>query len=294
MQQRATRVFPIAEASRRLAEIIRGTWAKSTIDNRRSIFQRYLDWLAIHRRALSDNNAALFIVSTGTAVQGQHQYCKDIMAILNRMKIGTDILSMYGAGLRARGALVALQQDTPLSKDQIRILIGTLTPREAMAVRLAWKTASRWDEISRLTRTSIILVTSTEVIIDWMRDTKMTRQDPYRAARYTVVAGDWTAEIAEELKRMAASASITNLATSGIREKIQQLFGPSYGAHSIKHGAMAHLAKKTAAGILNAIDLSRIAKHKISGELPAHTVRYVQDRIAMARTLRTQDITRHL
>ncbi len=88
------------------------------------------------------------------------------------------------------------------------------------------------------------------MIIDWVRGTKTTRQDPYRPSKYTVIVGDWTDEIHQGLQMKGRFSALTEVTTEQIAKTIRQLFGKGFGAHSIKHGAMTQLVYHAALGEL--------------------------------------------
>ncbi len=294
-QQQRVRTVTIRTATSRLMQVYNNAWAKSTLRNRMSTYQRFHDWLRIHGRPMNDHNATLFLEATGVSVQGRHQYGKELMAIMNRQLMPTKRLAFYLVGLRAMGALVPKRQMAPLRKEQIRRLADKQTTLGArIAILLAWKTASRWDEVQHLTKESIVRNTPTEVIIDWGRGTKTTRQDPYRAAKYTVIVGDWTEEIHLGLKMKGDFEMLTAVTTEQIAKSIRQEYGKGFGAHSIKHGAMTQLVYHAALGELRTDQLEIIAKHKSKMEISRATVRYLQDRTAAARMLGTQEVTKWL
>jgi hypothetical protein len=62
--------------------------------------------------------------------------------------------------------------------------------------------------------------------------------------------------------------------------------------HSLKRGALTILAQLVVGGLLDIELLPRLAKHKSSMEaLTASTLRYMGDRVVLARMLRTQEAT---
>lgn len=291
-QQRRTRTVTIHTAISRLNRVLNNVWAKSTLKNRTATYQRFHDWLKTHGRTMNDHNAALFLESTGVSVQGRHQYGKELMAIMNRLMMPTKRISFYLTGLRAMGALVPRHQMAPLRKEQIRQLADAQATLGAkLAILIAWKTASRWDEVQHLSKESIVLNTEREIILDWGRGTKTTRQDPYRASKYTVIVGDWTEEIHRGLQMKGEFNKLTATTTEEIAKIIRQMFGKGFGAHSIKHGAMTQLVYHAALGELRTDQLEIIAKHKSKAEISRATVRYLQDRTAAARMLGTQQVT---
>lgn len=284
----------IRTAAANLAKVYRAVWARSTLNKRKNLFLRFKEFIAEHQRPLTDHSATLFLETTGTSKQARHQYGKELMAILNRMQIPTTRLSMYLSGLRAMGALVPLQQAKPITKGLLLRMSELVEPRLRAAILVAWKTASRWGEVQELTGENFIHRSRDQVIIDWERKTKTTRSDPYRASKYTVIEGEMTSEIYEEIKLLGAKQRLTEIDTAGLVKVMRRTVGNGYSAHSIKHGAMAHLVRLGAEGKVTVEQLELIAKHKKATQMAATTIRYLQDRVATARFLGTQEVTRLL
>lgn len=286
----------IRTAASNLAKIYRAVWAKSTLTKRKNLYLRFNEWLAQHHRPLTDHSATLFLESTGTTKQARHQYGKELMAILNRMQFSTSRLSLYLTGLRALGALMPIKQAKPMPKELVRkILANGRIPQDLkVAIMVAWKTASRWGEVQQLTGENFIYRAPDQVIIDWERKTKTTRSDPYRASKYTVIEGEMTEEIYRAVATMRPEQCLTQHTTAQLERMLKTHLGGGYSAHSIKHGAMVHLVRLGAQGLVSVEQLELIAKHKKASQIAPTTVRYLQDRVATARFLGTQAVTRLL
>ena len=281
-------------AATRVASVYQHLWAKSTLRNRQGLWQRFMDWLTTKGRTLNDHNATLFIESTTARVQGKHQYAKDLRAILNRMAVSTTHLSIYAAGLRGKGALIPIHQSAPLSIGQVIYLVSITPYPRVIAIMVAWKTASRWDEVHKLCKYHFVHVTDSEVIIDWLNLPKSSRTDPYRPGRYTVITGKWTAEIAHYVRTMRREQSLTSMTTAQMEQLLIETFGPNYGSHSFKHGAINVLAHHAAEGLISRELVSLMAKHSLALDLANTTIRYVQDKRAAARMLGTQNASKLL
>jgi hypothetical protein len=286
----------IRTAASNLAKIYRAVWAKSTLSRRKNLFLNFNEWLARHQRPLTDHSATLFLESIGTTKQTRHQYGKELMAILNRMQHPTSRLSLYLSGLRALGALVPFRQAKPMPKEVVMKILadGTISYDVKVALMVAWKTASRWGEVYQLTGENFIYRAPQQVIIDWERKTKTTRSDPFRASKYTVIEGDMTAEIYRAVAKLRSGQSLTKCTTKQFGKLLKKRIGGGYGVHSIKHGAMSHLVRLGAEGLVTPDQLELIAKHKKATQLASTTVRYLQDKVATARFLGTQAATRLL
>lgn len=293
--QRRSGTVTIRTAAMNLAKVYRALWAKSTLAKRKNLYLRFKEWIALHQRPLTDHSATLFLETTGTTKQAKHQYGKELMAILNRMQVPTARLSLYLSGLRALGALMPLKQAKPIARESVlRIAAMNINPNFKAALLVAWKTASRWGEVQQLTGENFIFRSRTQIIIDWERKTKTTRSDPYRASKYTVIEGELTEDIFLVVKDLTASQRLTTVSTERLGRFLKETLGNGFSAHSIKHGAMSHLVRLGAEGLVTADQLELIAKHKKNTQMAATTVRYLQDRVATARFLGTQRVTRLL
>lgn len=309
---------PLVSASG-VARVLEHVFAASTLNNRESIYQRYLLYVNRHHLHIGSQSACLFLQSLAgqlgkpVTIQGQHQYGKDLMAIMNYGHVDTTILSLYLKGLRAMGALVPIAQAIPMMKEHVVEFSQLIPqPRTRWAVLVAWKAASRWEDLYDLPFSSIVESSPERVIIDWMRNTKSTRMDPYRMSRYTVIEGDLTSQIHELFLTIQASPDrmfsdecattpvLTKCTTSKMAELLKvystRLALPThYTCHSFKHGALNHAMHAIANGAkVDPTKVALLAKHKMVTDLVSVTVRYIQDRASAALVFGTQEVTRLL
>lgn len=166
-----------------------------------------------------------------------------------------------------------------------------------LCVYVAWKTASRWGEVWKLSSSQFLLVSQEEIIIDWWTTPKRRRADPFRASRYVVVTGHLTKEIAD-LFQVLQPFQILCLVNT---EQLDALWRSNpemslYRAHSIKRGATSHLLELMEGGADISGDLlDRLTKHEHGTEkMSRSTLRYGGNPIAMARVLETGKVTQHL
>jgi hypothetical protein len=88
-------------------------------------------------------------ISVGTA----YSYSKRLGSMFHKMDIALDwtLLRCFRRALKRRGALVPESQALPLTADHYKVLVGALLQEGqlqwAVALMLAWRTASRLDEI---------------------------------------------------------------------------------------------------------------------------------------------------
>ena len=68
-----------------------------------------------------------------------------------------------------------------------------------------------------------------------------------------------------------------------------------FSGHSIKRGAISHLLVLMAQGVdIPEILLARLAKHKTAAGLPEITIRYGANEVALARAMKTGEVTKYL
>lgn len=268
-------------------------WAPSTWHARVRLWERFQAFCRAKGLPATDRSAALFVVSTGVLPASQLTYAKALREMLKPR----DALSTLMSGLAGAGANIPTRQADPISVEQLTAFIAAQPPDVAAGLRLAWKTASRWDEITKLQRRDFLLVTPAKVVLDFSTKTKGTRTDPHRASRFAVITGEWTAEIAAYLSRLRRLDSITSCPTRKLIAKLHAAFPdrPHITAHSLKRGALNRLLPLVADGTMEFAEVSRLAKHRDRLHDPlATTIRYFKPSVALADALRTGRTTRRL
>lgn len=279
---------------------IRQIWANSTWANRISLVTR-LENFRRHNPQLAENNDTaldwsiiLFVESTQTIASSKLTYIKHLLALYKRQEHQLPICSIYATALRGLGS-VPTHQARPASHtsiDRMLMRASAESVRLQTAIFIAWKTASRWDEISRLTKESFILVTDQEIIVEWMNNTKTTRLDPWRSSTWTVIKHPaLMTHYVNVINSLQPEETLTPFSTTQFVDWLQK--DPqtrSLTAQSIKRGALTLLVQFVIANQLDIALIPRMAKHKLSVDiLPATTFRYLDDKISLARMMKTQD-----
>lgn len=288
-RQRAPPPPDLPRLDAQLNATLRGLWASSTWAQRQSLWRRLAAFCAASQLPLNDRSAALFILSLGVTAQTQHGYASTLSALFGRLGLPNGLLSLMAAALRAQGALIPLHQARPMQREQLEQLLPTLGRRDAVAMALAWKTASRWSDIQRLIGRQVLLATPEEIIIDFSDRTKTSRSRPFAPQLLVVVRGRWTAAIAEVLSRLLPQEPLTQLTTADVEELLRPL---GLTAHSIKRGALNLVAAAAEEGRVDPSVLPLLARHKTDSPLvQASVIRYVSNKPALARVLGTQHAT---
>lgn len=301
-RQLAATPLPTAAAS--LAATLTSQWAPSTLRDHQSLWARFQNFLQDHGLPQSDRAAALFVSATNTMPSTKLTYAKELTAIFNRAGLPSDFLRMLASGLRGQGALIPEHQATPISRAHLEQLANSFPPQDAAAILLAWKTASRWDEITRLTAKHFKHRSDEAIILDWGTDTKASRAAPNRESRFVEVRGPWTARINRSISFTTPTQRLTSLSMAALIARMAEMFpDANYSAHSIKRGAMnaALQALQTDRGSLSSDDLRALAtlsKHQTDQHaLPPVSISYLgeeQTLPALARAIGTGRVTQLL
>ena len=242
-------------------------------------------------------NACLFIVSTETSFSTQHQYAKTLHALFRRFGWDARSLSMMAAGPRPQGRPIPGRQAPPFPFPELLLLLEH--PRMGdlrLPIMLAWASASRWDDIFNLDMMSFLEHSPKRTIIAWSDRTKTSKDDPFRASAYTVVAGKFAEAIHNALVQLNATSPDARITTctTGALDKRTKAAGFPWTGHSFKRGAATALVCLAAEGRYDVMTLPLLLKHKTPEELSATTIRYVSAHVALALALGTQHSTIHL
>lgn len=143
-----------------------------------------------------DHSAALFVNAMQVWNQTKHTYVRNFVTIFRKLGWTHPELTLLGTALRSQGSLIPQHQARPMSRSDVDLLFRSLKHPFNLLVVLAWKTASRWDDIIRLTKESFIPTNmEDEIIIYFGMDTKTSRGRPFRPDMYAVIRGDYTPQL---------------------------------------------------------------------------------------------------
>eukprot|EP01063_Lacrimia_lanifica_P041594 TRINITY_DN9746_c0_g1_i2.p3 TRINITY_DN9746_c0_g1~~TRINITY_DN9746_c0_g1_i2.p3 ORF type:complete len:162 (-),score=31.81 TRINITY_DN9746_c0_g1_i2:257-742(-) len=122
----------------------------------------------------------------------------------------------------------------------------------ALRVLIAWKTASRWDEVPNLDPNQIIHCTDQQEVVDRWTGTKSSRGRPFRPSRFAVIEGFGMnmicAMVVSIRRRFAAQdrrweklSMATTMDLGGAFAAVEYM--EEYSGQSMKHGAAAWLTE---------------------------------------------------
>ncbi|MCA9634371.1 MAG: hypothetical protein KC766_42285 [Myxococcales bacterium] len=313
-EQRQQAEESLPEVLRAAAKDIRGLWATSTWATRGSLLLRVENFAQQHRisHLPLGVQATAFISSLRVAASTKASYCSALGATARRLGMQVPMLDLLAAATRAQPT-GPTNQAVPATRPQIFLLVNTALrsnkPRLAVALYLCWKTASRWDDMIHLTKSSFLnrttMLTDGYLVVQWAQ-TKANRRQEFRPDGWCVVveqdaALGWAVELVRRTLRSLATAATPLLppqqTTAFLRKFMRaQPETQQLTAHSIKRGAVNVLVEAAVLGRLKDPRLiPLLAKHKDSLHgFPTSTLRYVEDKKQLALMLGTQEATRLL
>lgn len=267
-------------ACRKALTVMKSRLVNTTWNTRRNLLNRFNLFMQVSQLPMNALTLAAFCEATEATASSRLTYASSLKAIADEMKVDTAPLRAYMAGLRILGASTPTTQAHPATKQDVEQLVLT-HPAIELALRLAWKTASRWDDVCGLTLENVFMITPTAIGIDWLGQPKSHKKDPHRPDRYVLITGEWTARIAELLLQLPRSEKVTNINTAALD---RLLSGTRLTGHSFKHGAALLLIKAVLTKTITPHAMSCLMKHKHTKDAPLAptTYRYVQDKLALA------------
>jgi hypothetical protein len=243
--------------------------------------------------------AAEYVASLDISAASKKTY---VSHLVNALAVEKDPLRMMARGLSRMAAEEPVKQAQPITTQQLATCMTRMTRRDAALLFLAWKTASRWAEVSKLTKRNFLSATPEELVIRWLTTVKTHKTTVDRATNFTVVVprpdAPWQRDvmkyIANLIKRLRVGEKLTTMTTQQLVRQLKQV-DDGLSAHSIKRGALTYLIEHAAELQIPQRSIPLLAKHRdYLNEVPAATLRYCGNQAALARWLGTQEVTRHL
>jgi hypothetical protein len=309
---------PLRNLQERVKCTARRIYAASVWENRSNEWARLQQFMTRHHLSANQIDWAISLWAESTASttlpSSRLKYAADMAALAVRLgHVHLPITRMYQAGLRSSGALIPTQQAAPISQPQLLRLRQAAETSERppgnrllAALFVAWKTASRWDEVSRLVPRQFIELSEQRIIIDWSDRTKTTRANPFRNDSLTIIVdnGGIPPPILATLRGLRQEEEL--LPPTGSSDAFNRFAARVLGAsanitaHSIKSGAVTLLFQAAARGLLQPHLIPRLAKHESqpstsSNDAQPHvTLRYNRDKVSAAELGKTDEATRLL
>ncbi|KAH8610882.1 hypothetical protein ERJ75_001061000 [Trypanosoma vivax] len=256
----------VSEAGRVAKRMRTGpAWAQ-----RMPIMRRLGEFAKAHGPEMSQGNAPLFIVSLKPARSSAVQRTR---APLSPMAAGEAPAQMLPSGLRGAAAENPTRRTRPMMRwEPHRVCNAMVSERGRVAVRLAWVTASRCDEIALLQKENFVEHPSNRnaLVVDLGALPKTFEAKTRRAARCVAIAG---ADAAMVRKVVAKTVAWERLAALGAQALKNTFWPDGVAAYSIKRGAPAHAAAAAVEHDLGPRAPTQLGKHAGPPGLPRGTAR---------------------
>jgi len=239
-------------------------------------------------------------ISTGTATT----YGKELRSLM-RMEPNPTVADYLGA-LTRDGSQIPDTQALPLAPTLLFQYTPCLQLSEQVALWLATKTASRWDDVASLQRVQITVLNETELLIEWHLGggTKSHRTQPFRedsviVLRHLPRIPQWvisyllTLTPEQRITKWTTRQAERFLATIPVPEnQWHHGLNTKFTAHSIKRHAADVLVAAAARKVIQLSTVSIMLKHKRRNPvLMDHTIRYVANKENIARAMETDIAT---
>lgn len=275
---------------------IRAAWAESTTSARRALWARFVQFRRVRGPVESlDASAVMFIREIPNInLSSRKTYANTLAATLRELMIPCPTLRLMARGMVHMGANIATTTAIPILRSEVNQLVEQFRPASpllALTFWLMWKTASRFDDVSGLTRENFLVVSEEEIILQF--GVLKANQSGVPSATSLVhikdrQAMDWQCAT---LTQLAPSDKICSLSYTTFMERIKAVH-PNLSAHSFKHGAHDTLLDEVEKGLLPLSVIPLILKHKDpTVEYPEQSIRYAKDKAKYARILGTGSAT---
>lgn len=292
-QVRGSRQSSLLSAQRETRRIMGNALSSATRYNRDQLWSRYLEFLARNNLPQTDTNIAVFVTSTRVKPASGLTYVSNLKAMAHPKSP----LEQFTAGLLRLKANDDVHKAHPITRAQVMRLIRVVqSSHQRVFIYLAWRTASRMDDIERLSRDCVLKADNTMIVL-WWRHTKSSAVDPYQARFFVVLTpSKWTDDNMweEAVTYCSTMPPWPDGTRAHIRKAMENLDG-NLSDHSFKTGAISALMELAAQDLIPLSVISLLAKHKTAeNAMATTTVGYVQNQVALALALKTQIATIHL
>lgn len=273
-----------------VGDLFPGYWGEKTISNARTVAKQLVMFAEeIDMDPWEETTVASWLKSKTLLLPATKESYTKVFLMIRKLRDATP-LQVLTREMINKGSRIPTFQAPPITKEQIKQI--KTTRDQQMQIWLAWKTASRWGDLTNLAPEDMVRVDQDMIIIDWGAKTKSSIRQPYRASKYTVIIGEMTKELAIWLTQRPLPW--TWLKTDEVTMILKRT-DPTLSAHSIKAGATAVLERAVALGQLSHSTKSILLKHN-SAEMRQETgsttsLRYGRDRAMQAISLGTQNAT---
>jgi hypothetical protein len=208
-----------------------------------------------------------------------------------------DLLTRFNQGLLRLRAGQEIRHAPPITQGEVVRLLRLLPLSERMFLYLAWRTASRFDDVANLTPRCLLEVEAERIVIWWGNTTKSSQLQPDQPRFYVVLTPPmyqieprWWEEAVGFFRWFRSWRPATR---DHVHQAMKAL-NPNLTDHSVKTGAIDRLMTLSPTHAIPLEVISLVAKHKAFGALSTTTLGYARNKIALALALGTQTATQWL
>lgn len=264
--------------------------AQSTLRQREGVWHRFQQFCRSKRVMPTESALVNFVSSLKLQASSALTY---VSALKNTMT-PKDLLTRYTQGLRRLKARQEIKHAPPLLHSQWQLLLWRLPLQARMFLYIAWRTASRLDDVERMTARTFIQVSPTQTVLWWGAETKSSQEEPEQARFYTVLTPPNYPE-GQRWWNEATTFFMTfrqwDPTTRSIVHNAMKSLDPNLSDHSVKVGAIDRLLSLAVQHQIPLDLVSLVAKHKGAGPLATTTSLYARNKVALAVALGTQKAT---
>ncbi|KAK7195574.1 hypothetical protein NESM_000486000 [Novymonas esmeraldas] len=173
--------------ARLTADMREGLWTTRTWKQMESLWTRLHAYAAQRALPISDQTATLFVHDLDVAPTTKVGYANQLANLFRKMGLPSEVLRTYAQSQRGLGGARPANLAPPIPRAALVAIAEAQPDRLRVAMLLAWKTASRWDDIARVTKRSLLSVREDQIIVDFGSATKTSRARPFRPEMPVVV-----------------------------------------------------------------------------------------------------------
>jgi hypothetical protein len=271
-------------------------YAPSTLQHQTWLIARWHQWLQQRKQQPTQTTAMCFVMATATDAGSKKKYLGTLLKSLEPMAV----VSAFRKGLSRMQATADIEQAPPLPWMTAMEVLQTLSARNAAALVMGMRTASRMDEI-RMTMNNIVAIREESVVV-WfsnsLKNTQMEPEDRFEPFTFWVVPPptelDGDVPQLLEMRKAAWHNTVSTLRMLRSHRHegeiaddrnaiLKALTARGYSGHSVKRGAAARAAKKIIVAGLPQYYLSLVEKHKNKNyPMKAGDLRYLGDKCLAA------------
>lgn len=238
------------------------------------------------------------------------QYGSTLRAVANDLGMSNHpTLDMFIKASRVMAADGPIKQAPAITATQLDLLttraLEQRNHRLALSMYLATKTCSRWGDLTKLDAKSFTIahnhLDANEILVLWGNKTKTSRARPFRATGFTIVREEVHLEtmrlLKEEIQKLKKEEKFCPKSSQQMGRWMKKF--PETAAltcHSFKRTALDRLMEKAMEGELDLNLIPLMAKHQDKNlqHFPESTIRYISNKVALAKAFKTQEATRLL